>query len=115
MIKKIIKEGKEALVTKWLNSKIDDYGKIIELQINKDEKLVSAEILLKGESETYKICFCDYALLKYDETSYIYVDKIKTGREWLDLLLLNHLQELLPGKKVELPNNLVKKIIKLLL
>jgi hypothetical protein len=34
MIRKIIKEGKEALVMKWLNSKIEDYGAITELEID---------------------------------------------------------------------------------
>ncbi len=115
MIRKIIKEGKEALVMKWVNSKIENYGTIKELEIDTSKKLVRAELLLKGETAAYKICLCNYELQKVEDSTFVFIEQIITGREWLDLLIQNYLEKILPGKKIELPNSLVKNIVKLLL
>lgn len=115
MIKRIIKEGKETIVMKWLNSKIEDYGTITELEIDTVRKQVCAELFLKGEANAYNVCFCDYQLQKTENSTFIYIAKIITGREWLDLLIQNYFENILPGKRFKLPNKLVENIIKLLL
>jgi len=115
MIKRLIKEGKEALVTKWVNSQIEDYGIVTELKIDTVNKLVRTELLLKGEKETFKVAFYDYEIKKIENDTYVYIKNIKTEREWLDLLITNYIDTLLPGKRIILPNNLVKNIVKLLL
>jgi hypothetical protein len=99
MIRKIIKEGKEALVMKWLNSKIEDYGAITELEIDTSNKLVKAELLLKGETAAYKICLCNYELQKVEDSTFVFIERITAGREWLDLLIQNYIEEILPEKK----------------
>ncbi len=115
MVRRLIKEGKETIVMKWLNSKIEEYGSITELEIDTIKNKVSAEILLKGEISVYKVCFCNYKLQKVEDSMFIFVDKIITGREWLDKLIQKYFEKILPGKRIELPNNLVKNIVKLLL
>ena len=53
MIKKLIKEGKEALVAKWVNSQIEDYGIISDLEIDTLKKIVCINLQLKGEKRDF--------------------------------------------------------------
>ena len=115
MIKKLIKEGKEAIVTKWVNSQIEDYGTVSELEIDTSNKIVSIELLLKGEKEAFKVTFINYEIRKKENETFVYIKEIKTEREWLDLLISRYIDSLLPQKRIKLPNNLVKNVVKLLL
>ena len=115
MIKKLIKEGKEALVAKWVNSQIEDYGIISDLEIDTLKKIVCINLQLKGEKETFKVTFINYEIKNVEDETFIYIEEIKTEREWLDLLLTRYIDNLLPQKRIKLPNNLVKIVVKLLL
>ena len=67
------------------------------------------------KKETFKVTFINYEIKNVEDETFIYIEEIKTEREWLDLLLTRYIDNLLPQKRIKLPNNLVKIVVKLLL
>ena len=55
---------KESIAKKYLNHLLKDIGKIINLTIDTKNKMISMEILLKGETENLELVIGKYGISK---------------------------------------------------
>jgi hypothetical protein len=84
-------------VTKVLiNSKIKEYGKVIELKIDNKEKRIYAKALLNGEMEAIEIEVENYEL----HNDRIEIKKVSSDRAWVNAAL----KKFVAGKSFTLPS-----------
>ena len=102
-IKKLKDKGSSYLFKKFVNSRIKDYGEMLNFQIDSQNKNISLDVLLKGEKENINIKIEKYEVVRNDDTSYIIFKDIKASREWIDVLI----------KNLAIPNYAPKNIIKI--
>lgn len=84
-----------------INSKIETFGNIRDINIDTVDKNISAELLLKGETETVKIYFSQYEILEIEDKTYFKFNSLSTTKEWLNVLLQNYvLTKFAPENKI---------------
>lgn len=115
MITSFFKYTKEALVSRWINSKIRDYGSVSSLKIDTNRQMVRINVLLKGEDTDLALTIENYKILNEQDGTYFYIEKIISSREWVNILINNYLETILPENRIKLPNRIVKSIVKMLL
>lgn len=107
-----MKEIKDSLlsyiISKILSTKIQDYGEIVNLSIDSKRKKIMVEVLLKGENDTIQLKIDQYSLLDFGKKTYVTFDEVVTSREWLNVLIKEHLPQFLPEKKIEIPPDYAK-------
>lgn len=92
-------KGVDILLQSALNFSIKEYGEITSLNLNSKKSSLNLEVILKGELEELKIDIGKYELIKIDNLYYIKVYKVKTSREWLNIVLPKYIE----GKKIKIP------------
>jgi len=99
VIRKLKERALSKTVQTVLNTQMGAYGKVVMLTLDTSLKELSAEIALKGESETVCLKSARYELFKKDAKHYIRFNEIETSRIWM-----NHLAaEYLEGRVFEVP------------
>jgi hypothetical protein len=88
---------KESIAKKYLNHLLKDIGKIINLTIDTKDKMISMEILLKGETENLELVIGKYGISKHND--FIMLRNIKTNKEWLK----NLMDKFIADKKLSVP------------
>lgn len=88
------KTGKTLIATM-----LQRYGKLLELQIQSREKMISLELLLEGEEKPISIIIERYQIREIEGESTIVIEKVKASRPWLENLLQDHLV----GKTLNIP------------
>jgi len=92
-------------ILKWfINRKIEDFGEVLEFKIDKTEKSISVNVLLKGETRPVEIIIHHFELIHRDDQAFIQILKAECDREWMDKLL----QIVLIGKDVKIPEGAYK-------
>ena len=91
-----------------LSRLIQKYGTMIELKLNTTERSLSASLQLKGEPTPIDISIRDYSLVTKEGRSFLELDgsKIETSREWLTILIQDHLGQ----RAIPIPDNLARFI-----
>ena len=79
-----------AVVKKIVNKKIEEYGTVVNLQINTMNKNILLEALLKGEKENITIRLEGYEIIHNPEGSVIKFKNVSASREWIDVFLLKY-------------------------
>lgn len=69
-----------------LNSVIKDYGKITEININRNAKKIEMSLDLKGEAETIHLEIVNYEIKDVQDGLEIMVKDILCSRKWLEAL-----------------------------
>ena len=92
-------KGLKYLLNNWILEN-GDFGKAIDLQINKQERSISIELELKGEDKTVSLKIDKYHVR---EGKLIILDVCCPSKEWLDALLKHHLLE----KEFDLPESVL--------
>ena len=83
-------------ITKTLiNSRIKEYGKVIELKIDNKEKRISVKALLNGEATPIEVEVEEYEL----HNDSIEIKKVSSDRAWVHAALSNFIA----GKSFPLP------------
>lgn len=82
-----------------LASRIERYGKLLDLHISSREKSLSAELLLEGEEVPVKIHVRRYKITAKDGENYLTVESVVASRPWLQ----NLLEDLLVDKPLPIP------------
>ncbi len=106
---------KTFIVRNGINIKYKDYGKMVNLSIDSENKKIEFEVLLKGEKESVSIIIDKYEIIKKNDDKFIKFNKISVSREWVDVLLENVVvPKLAPGKLIKI-NSLYACILDLLI
>ena len=78
-----------SLTRKVINSRIKEYGEMLELKLDNKAKTARVKVLLKGESEPVEIVVNKYELSKGNGKSSLRILKASSDRLWLDAALRN--------------------------
>jgi hypothetical protein len=86
-----------------LGSRMDRYGKLIDLRIRSREKTIAAELLLEGEEVPVMIRIGRYRVVGKPGEHAVVVEDVSASRAWLQ----NLLQDLLVEKPLPVPSILL--------
>lgn len=93
----------EFLVKKYVNSQIKDYGEMLNLNIDSQNKNITIEVLLKGEKENIKVHINKYEIVSKGNNKFIKFNNISASREWIETLIRNIIiPEYAPKKVIEI-------------
>jgi hypothetical protein len=86
------------------NKLIEQYGTVLDLQLNTADRSLSLKLLLKGEETPIDIHVHDYTFSTAEGKSVLVIDgrKIDTSREWLTKLIHDRIGQ----KELVVPDNL---------
>ena len=104
-------------VSAELNSGVlKKYGKMTGLEIDKENRIISADLDLKGESAGIQIKLSNYRLIQEDGKNPVFdPGSIEVSREWLDVLVQTLVKKsVIPGQ-LEVKNLLHQSVVKYLL
>ena len=87
-----------------------DYGEIISLEIDSNDKTLHADVLLRGEKEPIRVEIQRYEISRQEDRTCFIARKIETSREWITTLA----QKQLMGRPIPLPSQLSGVIARLL-
>ncbi|MRI83925.1 MAG: hypothetical protein C6I00_05835 [Nitratiruptor sp.] len=87
---KNIKEKIVALAMKQLfNRHIQEFGEILYLGLDSENKEIEMEVMLRGEQEPLIVRVRGYEIVEEDGNYYLIANQIETSREWIDTLIAN--------------------------
>ena len=92
-LRKLKDAALEKAVLVFARSKFERYGELQLLNINTTERVLSAEVLLKGESEPIKVSQAKYRLESKGEQKVLVLYDIKISKEWAQNLLEDRFPE----------------------
>ncbi len=86
------------------NKLIEQYGTVLDLQLNTADRSLSMKLLLKGEETPIDIQVHDYSFSTAEGKSVLVIDgrKIDTSREWLTKLIHDRIGQ----QQLAVPDNL---------
>lgn len=87
-----------------LNRYIKEYGAILHLNLDSENKTIEVEILLEGEVEPLAVKVGKYEIVEENGANYIKVQDVHTSRVWLNTLASSYLED----KKFPVPAEYVK-------
>ena len=92
------------------------YGKLTGLKIDRENKIISADLNLKGEKEGVRITLSNYRLIQADGKNPVFEPgAIKVSREWLDVLVQTLLKTSVIPDRMEVKNLLHQTVVQSLL
>jgi len=92
------------------------YGKMTGLEIDRENRIISADLELKGEREAVQIKVSNYRLVQEDGKNPVFeLGAIEVSREWLDVLVQTLVKKsAIPGR-MEIKNLLHQTVVKSIL
>jgi len=94
----------------FLNSKFERYGKMLNLNIDSTGKNIHLKLQLKGEDVPITIKIIGYNIVEEEDKVFIQIKRVESSKEWVSLIA----EDLLIGKKIELPKQ-IRNTLKMLL
>jgi hypothetical protein len=92
------------------------YGKMTKLEIDKENKTISANLYLKGETEGVRITVSNYRLVQAEGKNPVFEPgTIEGSREWLDALLKTLVKASVIPERLEIKSQLHQVVVKSLL
>ena len=110
MFKKIKDKGLSKAAQVAINNYIKEFGEVVQLELDSQQKSMEMEIVLNGEVEPLKLKVGEYALIKEKDSYFLKVNKIQASREWINTLSTKYLN----GKKFPIAKQyaqIIEKII----
>jgi hypothetical protein len=99
------------IAKKYVNSKIKEYGEMINLKIDSKNKNIELEVLLKGEKENIFIKIEKYEIVSMDGSNAIKFKNVTASREWIEVLIHNvAIPSFAPKKMFEIDSTYAKII-----
>lgn len=109
--KELKDKGSSYLFKKYANSQIKDFGEMLNIQIDSQNKNISLDVLLKGEIESINVKIEKYEVVRKDDTAYIKFKDIKASREWIEVLIRNvAIPNYAPNNMIEIDSSYAKII-----
>lgn len=87
-----------------VNLRFARYGKMTELKIDSEKKVIEAVLMLKGETEPIRLRVGNYNLHHDGKVDLMTVGEVTVSREWMEVLA----KEMVVGKPVVLPEGVGK-------
>ena len=107
-----LQKVKDAILSKSIitiiNVYIQEYGKLLNFNLNSLNKTIHITISLKGESDSIAIEIVNYSFFTENNISHLRFDKISTSRLWMNLLLDNYLDLIIKNNQIEIPHKIAK-------
>ena len=98
------------------NGLLKKYGKMTQLKIDKENKTISADLVLKGETECVRIKLSNYRLIQEDGKNPVFeLGAIEVSREWLDAFLKTLVKKRVIPERMEIKNQLHQVVVKSIL
>jgi len=92
------------------------YGQMTGLEIDKENKTISANLDLKGEKEGVRIKLSNYRLVQEDGKNPVFEPgTIEVSREWIDVLAQTLLKKSVIPERMEVKNLLHQTVVKSIL
>ena len=92
------------------------YGKMTGLEIDKENRIISADLELKGESEGVRITLSNYRLIQEDVKNPLFeLGTIEVSREWLDAVLKTLVKTGVIPERMEVKNALHQTVVESIL
>ena len=99
----MFKKAKDALLSsgarKFMDTQIEEYGKVLKFNLDSKEKSIELEVMLEGEKEPLHVKINRYELQQVDGKDYITIQDVHTSRAWINTVVSQYLE----GKKFEIP------------
>ncbi len=89
-----------------INTYLKEYGKMLKLNLDSQNKSIEMEILLDGEAEPLHVKIDRYELTEEDGVHFLKISGITTSRAWINTLAASHLE----GKHFEIPAEYAKML-----
>ena len=89
-----------------VNFKIKEFGEMLNLNLDSQNKTIKLELMLLGEKEPLNVQVETYEISEEDGKFYLIAKDVKTSREWINIIAKNHLE----NQKFEIPQNIAKTI-----
>jgi hypothetical protein len=106
MKRTLISRTKDAALRKallhFLKPRFERYGEISHLEVNTTDKVVAAEVLLRGEPAPFVISEARYRIEHRDDKPWIIFYRLKVSKEWVQ----NFLDDQFPEISAQLPKML---------
>jgi hypothetical protein len=97
-------------------SLLKEYGKMTRLEIDKENKVISVDLELKGEKEPVRITLSNYRLIQEAGKNPLFEPgTIVVSREWLDALLKTLVKRMSYPERMEVKNLLHQAVLKSIL
>jgi len=92
------------------------YGRMTRLEIDKENKIISADLELKGENEAVRITLTNYRLIEEAGKNPLFnPGTIDVSREWLKTLLKTLIARMPATERMEVKNLLHQTVLKSIL
>jgi len=92
------------------------YGKMTGLKIDKENRIISADLELKGEKEGVQITLSNYRLIQEEGKNPLFdPGTIEVSREWLDAVLKTLIKTSVIPERMEIKNLLHQTVVKSIL
>jgi hypothetical protein len=84
-------EQKDASVSfilqKAVKTRLEKFGRVLELRIDSRQNILFLELLLKGENEPVSVSLEDYKITQEGDQTWITINKGKSSREWINAVI----------------------------
>jgi len=87
-----------------LNHKIKEFGEMIKLNLDSQNKTIELEVMLEGEKEPLHVKVNRYALNEENGSHYLVAEDIVTFRAWINTIASQYLS----GQRFEIPQEYAK-------
>lgn len=98
MRRSLISRTKDAALRKALlhslRPRFERYGEIRELEVNTTAKILTAELLLRGEPEPFVVSEARYRIERKGDESWIVFYAVKVSKEWAQNLVEDEFPEI---------------------
>ena len=89
-----------------INMQIKEYGKMLKLNLNSQEKTIDIEVMLDGEREPLSVHVGEYELAEQGGIHFLKIHNVVTSRAWINTIVSHYLE----GKKFEIPAEYAKML-----
>ncbi len=88
------------LINWVINSKINEYGEILDYSLDNKNKKIFIKFLLAGENEPIEVSINNYKIKKTDDANFLFIaNDASSNKKWINALLRN----VLVGKELPIP------------
>lgn len=99
----------------FINSKIKEYGTMVDLKIDSQAKNIYASFNLEGETSEINLAIYGYSIVSENNEKYLRFNDVDTNRLWLSKLVKNVVvPQTLPDKRIKIDSK-IASIIDILL
>jgi len=103
LIGNTIKAGKDAALSTGakmaINNQIKEYGEMLKLNLDSENKSIDMEVMLEGEKEPLKVHVQKYAIMQEGDKHFLKIQGVQTSRAWINTIASSYLE----GKTFEIP------------